>query len=57
LDLQINGETYFASLGNGEWEVFVESPVGARRVPVYDDGADSDALVLVEDQRGRKIVN
>ena len=58
LDFQINGETYFASLGEGEWEVFVSSSRGARRVPVYDDGADSeDSRGLAEDKRRRKIVN
>jgi hypothetical protein len=58
LDFQINDETYFASLGEGEWEVFVATPTGARTIPVYDDGADSeDSPVLVEDKRRRKIVN
>jgi hypothetical protein len=58
LDFQINDETYFASLGEGEWEVFVATSHGARRVPVYDDGADSaEASLLVEDKRRRKIVN
>jgi len=58
LDFQINDDTYFADLGEGGWQVFVETPSGARPVPVYDDGADAeDSPVLVEDKRGRKIVN
>jgi hypothetical protein len=59
LDFQINDETYFASLGEGEWEVFVSTPTGARQIPVYDDGADleEDSPLLVEDKRRRKIVN
>jgi hypothetical protein len=58
LDFQINEETYFASIGNGEWQVFVSTPTGARLIPVYDDGADfEETPVLVEDKRGRKIVN
>jgi hypothetical protein len=58
LDFQINDDTYFASLGDGGWQVFVETPTGARLVPVYDDGTDSeDSSALVEDKRRRKIVN
>ena len=58
MDFQINEETYFADLGDGEWQVFVSTPNGARAVPVYDDGADfDDAVVLIEDQQRRRIVN
>jgi hypothetical protein len=58
LDFQINNENYFADLGEGAWEVFVETPTGARSIPVYDDGPDvSELAVLVEDKRRRKIVN
>lgn len=58
LDFQINDETYFASLGDGEWQVFVATPTGARQIAVYDDGADlEDSPLLVEDKRRRKIVN
>jgi hypothetical protein len=58
LDFQINDETYFASLGEGEWQVFVSTATGAREIPVYDDGAEfEDSLTLVEDKRRRKIVN
>ncbi|HXX01637.1 MAG TPA: hypothetical protein VEJ00_10510 [Candidatus Acidoferrales bacterium] len=58
MDFQINDETYFADLGDGEWQVFVSTPNGARPIPVYDDGGDfGDAMALVEDKRTRKIVN
>jgi hypothetical protein len=58
LDFQINDETYFASIGDGEWEVFVSTPTGARPVPVYDDGTDlNDSPVLVADKRTRSIIN
>lgn len=58
MDFQINDETYFASLGEGEWEVFVSTPTGAMSIPVYDDGIDfEDSPVLVEDKRRRQIVN
>jgi hypothetical protein len=60
LDFQVNDQTYFVNIGEGagDWEVFVSTPTGARPVPVYDDGASfEDSLVLVEDKRGRKIVN
>lgn len=58
MDFQINDETYFASIGEGEWEVFVATATGARPIAVYDDGPDLGELpVLVEDQQRRKIVN
>jgi len=60
LDFQVDNQTYFVDIseGEGEWEVFVSTPTGARRVPVYDDGASfEDSLVLVEDKRRRKIIN
>jgi hypothetical protein len=57
LDFQINDETYFASLGDGEWQVFVSTPTGARPVAVYDDGAEFGDVVLVEDKQRRQIVN
>jgi hypothetical protein len=58
LDFQINDETYFASIGDGEWQVFVSTATGARSIPVYDDGADlDDSPVLVADKRTRSIIN
>ena len=62
MDFQVNDQTYFVSLGEnpGEWHVFVSTPNGARSIPVYNDVADSDSedsTILVDDKRGRKIVN
>ena len=58
MDFQINNETYFASIGEGEWQVFVSTPTGAREVPVYDDGTDAEeSLMLVEDKRSRSVIN
>lgn len=60
MDFQVNGETYFLSLADGEprWLVFVESATGTRDVPVYVDEAESEDLTLVvEDKARRKILN
>ena len=60
MDFQVNNQTYFLDLSEdaGQWHVFVETPTGSRRIPVYDDAAMlEDVPVLVEDKHGRKIVN
>jgi hypothetical protein len=60
VDFQVNGETYFLSLAEDElrWLVFVSSVTGTRPVPVYVDGAESEDLKLVvEDKERRKILN
>jgi len=60
MDFQVNGETYFLSLAEDEarWLVLVSTPKGARPVPVYVDGAESEDLTLVvEDKERRRIVN
>jgi hypothetical protein len=60
VDFQVNGETYFLSLADDEarWLVFVATPEGSRPVPVYVDGAESEDLtVVVEDKERRRIVN
>jgi len=60
LDFQVNNETYFLDLSEDarQWHVFVETPTGTRRIPVYDDAvALEDVPVLVEDKTRRKIVN
>jgi hypothetical protein len=60
LDFQVNNETYFLSLAENErqWLVLVETPTGARQIPVYVDEPVSEDLTLVlEDQEKRKIVN
>ena len=60
MDFQVNGETYFLSLGENErqWVVLVATAEGARPVPVYVDGAEAEDLtVVVEDRERRGIVN
>jgi len=60
LDFQVNNETYYIDLADeeGKWLVFAETPTGIRRVQVYiDEPGSTDALVLVEDKRSRKVVN
>jgi hypothetical protein len=60
LDFQVNDQTYFLDLSEDErqWLVFVATPNGARRVPVYEDRpASEDVTVVVEDKDKRKIVN
>ena len=61
LDFQVNNETYFIDLADeeGKWLVFAQTPTGIRSIPVYVDVpiADETLPVLVEDNKGRKIVN
>jgi hypothetical protein len=60
VDFQVNGETYFVSLGDneGEWVVLVSSPAGTRSVPVYADAPEfEDLTIVVEDKERRKVVN
>jgi hypothetical protein len=53
LDFQVNDQTYFLGLGDeeGEWEVFVASPNGPRRIPVYVDTAPYDDVKIVAKHR------
>ena len=60
MNFQVNGETYFVTLGEGdrEWVVYVDTPAGPRAVPVYDDASEfSDLTVVVEDKKRRETVN
>lgn len=61
MDFQLNNETYYIDLADeeGKWLVFAQTPTGVRRIPVYVDAPmpDEDLPVLVEDNKGRKIVN
>ena len=53
LDFQVNDQTYFLGLGEqeGEWEVFVASPSGPRRIPVYVDAAPFGDIKVVAKHR------
>ncbi|HKT87289.1 MAG TPA: hypothetical protein VJQ59_02550 [Candidatus Sulfotelmatobacter sp.] len=60
MDFQVNNETYFLGLSDDErqWLLYVETPSGTRRIPVYEDApAADDVKVLIEDRRKRKVVN
>jgi hypothetical protein len=61
LNFQVNEETYYLGLADDErqWLVFVETPTGTRRIPVYVDApaSDEDLHVVLEDKDKRKIVN
>ena len=59
VDFQVNEETYFLDLSEdaGQWLVFVETPTGARQIPVYvDTNTGEDSLLLVDRQKNN-IVN
>ena len=49
MDFQVNNETYFVDLSEDErqWLVFVATPNGARRIPVYVDRAPCDDVKVV----------
>ena len=49
----MNDQTYFLGLSDeeGEWEVFVASPNGPRRIPVYVDSAPFDEVKVVAKHR------
>jgi hypothetical protein len=53
MDFQVNDETYFLSLAENErqWRVFVSTPTGAWRIPVYDDGGETESLLVLEENR------
>jgi hypothetical protein len=59
MDFELNGNTYFVDLADERgWEVLVSTPNGARSIPVYDDGIESDDItIVVQDERKRKILN
>ena len=58
MDFQVNEQTYFLSLAEDEkqWEVFVATPAGAMSIPVYVDSAESESLVVIQDEK-RRLVN
>jgi hypothetical protein len=55
MDFQVNDETYFLSLAENErqWRVFVSTPTGAWRIPVYDDGGETESLLVLEEEKQR----
>ena len=60
MNFQVNNEDYFFDLTPDEqsWLVLVETPTGARRIPVYVDAPESEDLkFVIEDKDSREIVN
>ena len=55
MDFQVNDETYFLSLAEDErkWRVFVSTPAGAWRIPVYEDGGEIESLLVLEEDKLR----
>ena len=55
MDFQVNEQTYFLSLAEDEkkWLVFLSTPTGARPIPVYVDGPESEPLVVLEEENHR----
>jgi hypothetical protein len=55
MDFQVNNQTYFLSLADDErrWRVFVSTPRGAWRIPVYEDAAESEPLVMLLEEKHR----
>jgi hypothetical protein len=55
MDFQVNEQTYFLSLADDEkqWEVFVATPGGAMPIPVYVDSAESEPLVVIQEEKRR----
>jgi hypothetical protein len=52
VQFQVNDQTYFLSLAENErhWLVFTSTSTGAMSIPVYVDGAESEDLILVQEE-------
>jgi hypothetical protein len=60
MDFQVNEQTYFVNLAEDEkqWEVFVATPAGAMSIPIYVDAAESEPVVVIqEEKRKRRLPN
>jgi hypothetical protein len=55
MDFQVHEQTYFLSLAEDEkqWLVFVDTPTGARSIPVYVDAPELRSSVLVREEKQR----
>jgi hypothetical protein len=58
VQFQVNDQTYFLSLAENErrWLVFTSTPTGAMSIPVYVDGAESEDLILVQEEEDKNRV-
>jgi hypothetical protein len=60
MNFEVNGETYFLTLGEneGQWLVYVSTPDGPRPVPVYEDVSEfSDLNLVLQDRKRWSLVN
>ncbi len=50
MDFQVREQTYFLNLAEDEnrWEVLVETPTGARDLPVYVDAPTLGPVVVLQ---------
>jgi hypothetical protein len=57
MNFEVNGETYFLTLGENdrEWLVFQATPNGPRMVPVYDDAADIDETTWLKKENRQRV--
>ena len=55
MDFQVQEQTYFLTLADDDtrWEVLVETPTGARPVPVYVDAEKFGSVVVFPDEKQR----
>jgi hypothetical protein len=55
MDFQVNDETYFVSLAEDErrWRVLVSTPMGAWRIPVYEDAGEAEPLIVLQEEKQR----
>jgi hypothetical protein len=55
MDFQVHEQTYFLSLAEDEkqWLVFVDTPTGARPIPVYVDATELRSSILVREEKQR----
>ena len=46
MDFQVKDQTYFLSLSEDErkWRLFVFTPAGGCRIPVYEDGGEIESF-------------
>jgi hypothetical protein len=55
MDFQVHEQTYFLNLAEDEnrWEVMVETPTGAREVPVYVDAPKMKPILVLQEEKQR----
>jgi len=56
LQFEVNGEDYFLNFAEDErrWFVFVPSPTGLQRIPVYIDVSKYERIGLIDEDRPKR---